>query len=203
MSSMARPQCTATTNRGHACTRPAEDGSTRCWQHKDTNMSVQEAAQHPLMDGAQVDALVDSGMSGLSGMSGTSGLTGLSTVSNVDVAVTSLKTQLEQVQAEKAVLVAKERLLKKQIQALTDNNHIARKAKSLFYHANKGDIGIVGQLQPALQKAGVLIVRNGRTIIPWIYVREVTDRRFMELSAAERQVWMERAIEARAQDSAA
>ena len=197
---MARPQCTATTNQGHACTRPAEDGSTRCWQHKDTRMSVQEAARHPLLDDVQADVQAESGISGLSGFSG---LTGLSNVSNVDVKVTSLKAKLDQVLAEKAVVVAKERLLKKQIRALTDNNHIARKAKSLYYHANKGDVGILGQLQPALQKAGLLIVRNGRTIIPWIYVREVTDRRFMELNETERQVWMERAIEARAQDSTA
>lgn len=201
---MARTQCTATTGMGDQCTRPAEDGSTRCWQHRVTPaLSVQEAARHPLQDGAQDGAQVDSGMSGMSGMSGISGLTGLSNVSNVDVKVTSLKAKLEQVQTEKAMLVAKERLLKKQIQALTDNNHIARKAKSLYYHATKGDASIVGQLQPALQKAGVLIVRNGRTIIPWIYVREVTDRRFMELNAADRQVWMERAIEVRAQESAA
>jgi hypothetical protein len=192
MSSMARPQCTATTNSGDQCTRPAEDGSMRCWQHKETPvLSVQEAARHPLQDDVQAE----------SGMSGLSGLTGLSNASNVDVKVASLKAKLEQVQAEKAVLVAKERLLKKQIQALTDTNHIARKAKSLFYHANKGDAGLLGQLQPALQKAGLLIVRNGRAIIPWIYVREVTDRRFMELNVAERQVWMERAIEVRAQES--
>ena len=187
MSSMARPQCTAVTVQGDQCTRPAEDGSTRCWQHKGA-MSVQEVARHPLLDDVQVD----------SGMSGMSGLSGLSNVSNVDVKVTALKAKLEQVQAEKAVLVAKERLLKKQLMGLTDNNQIARKAKSLYYHANKGDASILAQLQPTLQTAGLLIVRNGRTIIPWIYVREVTDQRFMELNATDRQVWMDRAIEARA-----
>lgn len=211
MATMARPQCTAITIEGHRCSRASADGSTKCTQHTKgplqsgkSSATLQEASKHPLeeagMDGSHnVDTMVDDL---LDEVAGSSGLSGLSNESQVDAALSSLQADLKKVQTEKAVLVARERTLKAKIAALTDTNKIAKKAKSLFYHATKEDASIVSQLQPVLNKAGLLIVRKGKTIIPWIYIREVTDRRFGDLPASDHQSWMDKAKEVMAGCSA-
>jgi hypothetical protein len=66
--------------------------------------------------------------------------------------------------------------------------NVARKAKSLFYHASKEDDDIISPLHIKLSSIGIDLDK-----LPWQLVRQHCDAEFDRLPEEDQEVWLERA----------
>lgn len=87
------------------------------------------------------------------------------------------------------ITVKMERLNKVKKILKTVNTEVETKARWSFYHANKNNDFIVGDLRTKLKSSGLYLIKNNKEVIPYRFVKEYTDNAFNTLDPSEKQTY--------------
>jgi len=185
------PRCTATARTGKRCKHNQVDGSLFCTAHKKMNENNDVATTGDGWEG--IDELLSEAFDDVPDVVETSDATiSLNMIAPPPIQQTPVPTlniddMLEEITLKMEKLNKVKRILK------TANSEVDSKAKWMFYHTNKTNPDLVGDIRTKLQSCGLYLIKNNKEVLPYRFVKEYTDNSFNAMPQQEKEAYYNKA----------
>lgn len=191
------PRCTATNRSGKRCKNNQLDGSLYCSTHKGL---CEASAMDDGLDLASLfdDEVVETHAPDPVLVPVPASPQATESIQNIHVEhqqnVYNNIFQLHDIDAMIDEITAKLSKLNKVKRVISSANaEIESKARWMFYHGNKHNPTLIGDLRTKLMSSGLYLIKNNKEVLPYSFVKEYTDNAFNALSMEERDKYYERA----------